>query len=105
MDMTRDEPTVRVSKVVPIDEAPHVFAKGFLVRLGDASTATLDLVRKALQERPGPLTVALEFHPDARSRVIVKAAGSWSVAADPGLVARLREVPGVRAAEFLAREP
>lgn len=105
VDVSRDEPTVRVNRIVPIDEAPHVFAKGFLVRLSDASTSTLDLVRKALQERQGPLTVALEFHPDASSRVVVKAAGSWSVAADPALIVRLREVPGVRSSEFLAREP
>ncbi len=105
VDASRDEPTVRVKTIVAIEDAPHVFAKGFLVRLHDATPATLDAVRAALQSVPGPLPVALDFHPDARSRVVVKAGPSWSVASAANLPDLIRAVPGVRSAEFLTREP
>ena len=105
VDASRDEPTVRVTRVVPMEDAPHVFARGLLVRLADASPATLESVKRVLSAHAGPLAVALEFHPDARSRVVVKAGGTWSVAADASILDRVRAVTGVRGAEFLAREP
>ena len=105
VDASRDEPTIRVARVVPMEQASRVFARGVLVRLSDATPPTLDAVRSALQASPGPLAVALEFHPDARSRVVVKASSSWSVVADDAVLERVRTLPGVRGAEFLTREP
>ena len=105
VDASRDEPTVRVSRVVPMESASCAFAKGLLVRLSDALPPTLEAVRTALSASPGPLTVALEFHPDASSRVVVKASGAWSVLADTAVLDRVRALPGVRGAEFLTREP
>ena len=105
VDASRDEPTVRVKTIVAMEDAAHVFARGFLVRLADATPATLDAVRVALQANPGPLPVALDFHPDARSRVMVKAGSSWSVASTANLPDLIRAVPGVRHAEFLTRAP
>jgi DNA polymerase-3 subunit alpha len=105
VDASREEPTLRVSRVIPVEDATHVLARGVLVRLLDASPTTLGPVREVLQAHAGPLPVAFEFHPDPSSRVVVKAAPSWSVAASPEAVARLAALPGVRAAEFLSREP
>ena len=105
VDSSRDEPTVRVARVVPVADAAHAFARGVLVRLADSGAATLDGLRAALQASPGPLPVALEVRPDARSRVVVKAGPSWCVAPSPDLCERLARVPGVRSAEFLSREP
>ena len=105
VDLSREEPTVRATRVIPIEDAPHVLAKGVLVRLSSTSPATLEAIRGALSSRAGPLPVALEFHPDRNSRVVVKASPSWAVRADADVLAALVLIPGVRAAEFLAREP
>jgi DNA polymerase-3 subunit alpha len=105
VDTSREEPTLRVNRVIPIEDAVHVLARGVLVRLLDASPQTLGPVRDVLQAHPGPLPVAFEFHPDPTSRIVLKAAPSWSVAATPEAVARLSVLPGVRGAEFLSQEP
>jgi DNA polymerase-3 subunit alpha len=104
VDTSRDEPTLRVSRVVTADEAPVAFARGLLVRLGDAGPATLTALKAVLQAHTGPLPVAVELHPDPRRRVIVKAGPSWSVAATESLLAEIHAVPGVRAAEWTSRE-
>jgi DNA polymerase-3 subunit alpha len=105
VDSSREEPTLRVNRVIPVEDAAHVLARGVLVRLLDASPATLDPVRAVLQANAGPLPVAFSFHPDPRSRVVVKASPSWSVAASPETLARLAALPGVGGAEFLSQEP
>ncbi|MFO0933056.1 MAG: DNA polymerase III subunit alpha [Planctomycetota bacterium] len=104
VDTSREEPTLRVSRVVTAEEAPVVFARGLLVRLGDAGPATLTALKAVLQAHTGPLPVAVELHPDPRRRVIVKAGPSWSVTATEALLAEVHAVPGVRAAEWTSRE-
>jgi DNA polymerase-3 subunit alpha len=105
VDASREEPTLRVSKVVPIEDAPHVFAKGVLVRLGDAGPEAIEGIRGVLRGAAGPLPVAFELRPDPRSRVVVKAGPAWNVVADPRVLDRLRLLPGVRDAEWLSVEP
>ncbi len=105
VDASREEPTLRVSKVVAIEDADRALARGILVRLGPAAPTTLDAVKAVLKSASGPLPVAFEVRPDARSRVVVKAGPSWSVSAAPDLLARLAVVPGVRGAEYLSVEP
>jgi DNA polymerase-3 subunit alpha len=105
VDASRDEPTLRVNRVVPIDDAAHTFAKGVLVRLSDAGPKTLDALKAALQASPGPLPVALEVRPDSGARVVLRAGPSWCVAPAPDLATRLAAVPGVASAEFLTVEP
>ncbi len=101
VDASREEPTLRVSKVVPIEEAPYAMAKGLLVRLRDPAPATLAALKAALSGAPGPLPVALEFSPDATSKVVVRAGPSWNVAASAELVARIEALPGIAAAQPL----
>ncbi|MCC7136967.1 MAG: DNA polymerase III subunit alpha [Planctomycetes bacterium] len=104
VDTSREEPTVRVNRVITAEEAPVVLARGVLVRLADVSPSTIEAVRKTLQAHTGPLPVALEVHPDPRSKVVVKAAPSWSVTASQRLIAELRAIVGVRGAELLASD-
>jgi DNA polymerase III subunit alpha len=102
VDTSRDEPTLRVNRVITADEAPIVLARGLLVRLSDASDLTIAAVRRVLEAHAGPLPVALEIHPDPNCRVVVKAGPTWSVAASDHLLSSLTLLPGVRAAELLA---
>jgi DNA polymerase-3 subunit alpha len=104
VDASREEPTLRVSRVVTADEAPVTFARGLLVRLADAGPATLATLKGVLQAHAGPLPVAVELHPDPRRRVIVRAGPSWCVAASEGTLAAVAGVPGVRAAEWTSRD-
>jgi DNA polymerase III subunit alpha len=105
VDASREEPTLRVNKVVPIEDAPHVFAKGVLVRLSDATPEAIEGIRGVLRSAPGPLPIAFELRPDPRSRVVVKAGPAWNVVGTPDVLARLSKLPGVRDAEWLAVEP
>jgi DNA polymerase-3 subunit alpha len=105
VDTSREEPTLRVTRVVPIEDAPHVFAKGVLVRLSDPTPEAIEGIRGVLRSAPGPLPIAFELRPDARSRVVVKAGPAWNVAGVPDVLARLARLPGVRDAEWLSVEP
>jgi DNA polymerase-3 subunit alpha len=105
VDTAREEPTLRVSRVVPLEEAPSTFARGLLVRLAEPSPEALGAVQAAVRRAPGPLPLVLEVRPDATSRAVVKAGPAWSVAAQPGLLESLVALPGVAGAEWLARDP
>jgi DNA polymerase-3 subunit alpha len=105
VDASREETTLRVSRVIPIEDAPFTLAKGVLVRLADPGAPTLAAVKEALSAAPGSLPVALEFRPEPTSRVVVRAGPSWNVSASPALLERLKRVSGVAAAEPLTVEP
>jgi DNA polymerase-3 subunit alpha len=105
VDASRDEPTLRVSKVVPVEEADAAFARGVLVRLAAAAPATVEALGSALRATPGALPVVLEVRADGGRRVALKAGPSWNVAPASDLPTRLARVPGVTSAEFLSVEP
>jgi DNA polymerase-3 subunit alpha len=109
VDASREEPTLRVSRVVTLEEAPAAFARGLLVRLDEAPPEALrtviGAVQGAVRRAPGPLPLVLEVRPDAASRAVVKAGPAWNVAAAPGLVESLVGLAGVSAAEWLGRDP
>jgi DNA polymerase-3 subunit alpha len=105
VDGSREEPSVRVSRVVALEDAPLVFARGLLVRLHDPAPATLASLQSAVRGSPGGLPLVIEVRPDPSSRAVVKAGPSWAVSPDPHLLPRLAALPGVAAAEWLVRDP
>ncbi|MDA1193996.1 MAG: DNA polymerase III subunit alpha, partial [Planctomycetota bacterium] len=105
VDRSRESPNVRVDRVVPIEEARRIMAQGVLVRLGAIQGDVLERLKQAVTAARGDLPLVLEFEPEPSTLARVKAGPAWRVAASDELLAALGAVPGVRAAEFLARTP
>jgi DNA polymerase-3 subunit alpha len=105
IDRTRENPSLQVDRIVPIEDAPRLLARGLLVRLTGTTPTTLRALRDALRTFPGELPVVLEFKPEPGAVARVRAGQGWSVAPEAGLLAAASAVEGVVAAEFLAREP
>jgi DNA polymerase-3 subunit alpha len=105
VDASREEPSLRVFRVVALEDAPAAFARGLLVRLGKPEAGVLASLQEAVRSSPGALPLVLEVMPDASSRAVVKAGPSWSVSPSPVLVDRVRALVGVSGAEWLARDP
>ncbi len=105
VDLSRDEPSFQVDRIVPVEDAPRVLAQGVLVRLHDAGSEALDNLKATVAEQPGELAIVLEFLADHETLARVKAGPSWRVAAGEDLLDRLAALPAVERAEYLVREP
>jgi DNA polymerase-3 subunit alpha len=105
VDRAREEPSLQVDRIVPIEEAPRVLARGVLVRLERADGDALGRLRGAIGSSPGDLPVVLEFRPEEGAVARVKAGPSWAVAPTERLLPLLRALPDVAAAEYLTRDP
>jgi DNA polymerase-3 subunit alpha len=105
VDRTREDPTIQIDRIVPVEDAPREMAQGVLVRLERADPPALDRLKAAVTEAPGALPLVLEFHPEPELLARVKAGPGWSVAPADDLLLRLASLPEVERAEFLARSP
>jgi DNA polymerase-3 subunit alpha len=105
LDMSREEPSVHVDRIVPIEDAPRLLAEGVVVRLDRVERDVLADLKSALGRSAGPLPVVLEFEAEPDTIARVKAGPAWSVEPTEDLLDRLAGVPAVASAEFLARAP
>jgi DNA polymerase-3 subunit alpha len=105
LDRSREEPSVQVDRIVPVEEAPREMAQGVLVRLQEVEPEALRRLHATVADRPGGLPLVIEFRPEPDTVARVKAGPTWSVAASDDLLGRLAALPDVEGAEYLAREP
>ena len=101
----REEPSVHINRVTPIEEASRVMAQGVLVRLKAVEGDVMLRLKAAVAEATGSLPLVLEFRPEPETVARVKAGPSWGVEASEELLANLDALPEVEGAEFLARSP
>jgi DNA polymerase-3 subunit alpha len=105
LDRQREAPSVRVDRVVPIEEARRVLAQGVLVRLSSVEGDVLDRLKQTVTAAAGSLPLVLEFRPEPRTVARVRAGPAWGVQASDDLLDRLGALPEVATAQFLARTP
>jgi DNA polymerase III alpha subunit len=105
LDRTREEPSVQVDRIVPVEDAPREMAQGVLVRLANAHEPVLTRLRETVTSAPGALPLVIEFRPEPGTLARVKAGPAWCVAAGEDLLSRLGALPEVETVEYLARTP
>ena len=105
LDHTRENPSLQVDAIVPIEDAPRLLARGLLVRLSTTDAEVLSALKECLRRFPGELPVVLEFKPEPNAVARVRAGAGWSVDPDAGLLAAVQALQHVAAAEYLSREP
>ncbi len=106
INTSRDEISVGVDSLVPIEEAGRSYARGLLIELQTTEDETLDRLESVLTAHAGPLPVVLQFQPTANRVACVRAGATWSVQADLGLLEAIENaVPSVSSARYLSRDP
>jgi DNA polymerase-3 subunit alpha len=105
LDRGRETPSVQVDRLVALEDAPRLMARGLLVRMERTDADALGGLRTALSRFAGDLPVVLEFRPEPGTLARVRAGPSWCVAPTETLLADIQRLPGVAAAEYLARDP
>src|SRR5690606_23136694 len=74
VDRRREEPSVRVARIVPIDDAPRAFCREVIVRVATAA-ADPELVRRVFDvcsAHRGPATMYLEVRDPAGRRATIR---------------------------------
>jgi DNA polymerase-3 subunit alpha len=98
----RDEPSLRVDVVVPVEEATERFATSITVHLGtvpDAGALILPALRKILESHRGRLPVLLEVQPAPGMLMVLKLEGI-AASASPSLVASVERLIGRETVKF-----
>lgn len=105
LDRSREDPSVQVDRIVPVEDAPRELAQGVLVRLVEAHEQALGRLKETVTSAPGALPLVIEFRLEPGTLARVKAGPAWCVAARDDLLDRLGALPDVEAVEYLARTP
>jgi len=96
VDTTREQPQVRVSEVMDVDEGRRRLASALVLRLGraDADERLMRALADALRAHPGPLPVYLELPGRDGARTLIRAGEDFRVTIDAGLQRDLGDLLG-----------
>ncbi len=102
VDLSREEPNVKVSEVIPMDRALASLSRFLKVRIDEcaASDERLLGVRRALQRHPGPCPVVLELVAESGERTQIRIASRYAVMPSETLENELEGLLGAAAARF-----
>jgi DNA polymerase-3 subunit alpha len=105
VDRRREEPSVRVSDIVPIDQADAALATAVLlcIRCPAAEEALLEEIRQLVAEFPGDRPLFLEITTSAQLRVTVRCNGGYGVRPSPECLRRFVSLLGPDNVHLLGR--
>jgi DNA polymerase-3 subunit alpha len=105
VDRSREEPSLQVDRIVPVEEGPRALARGLLVRIEAPPEEALAGLKRSGLSAEGTLPLILEFRPEPGLVARVRAGPAWRAPPDGDPLTRLAAVPGVASVEYLASEP
>lgn len=105
VDRRKQEPSVRIERVVPIEEAPRIYAREVIIRMRNqptAATALPELKRLCGQHRGGACAIYINIVTDDGLAALVKARSLVNIDPGPDLLIGLQKLPGVEAVQLCA---
>ncbi|MDQ7778772.1 MAG: DNA polymerase III subunit alpha [Planctomycetota bacterium] len=96
VDFRREEPTVKVSEVVPIENAREAFTGSLTVVLSGAGIdmALLERLKRIFDAHPGPCTVFIMFENTEGKKIMFKTSGRMMVSPSAAFVKDVEELLG-----------
>jgi len=96
VDRQREEPQIRTSEVLDVNEGQRRFTNAVVLRLREEGldAEMLAALRKVLGEHPGPLPLYLELEGANHARTLIRASDSLRVAMDEALERDLENLFG-----------
>ncbi len=96
VDRRREEPSLRVSEIVPIEEADERLSTALLlrVRCHPSNESLLEKVREVLREHPGDRPVYIEMLTSNALRVTIRCNGRSGVTPSPACISALTDLLG-----------
>ena len=87
VDRTREEPQVKTSEVLDLEEGRRQLSKAVVIRLHAASLTDerLMALREVLAAHPGPLPLYLDLENPGAGRTLIRAGDTFKVSMDPAL--------------------
>jgi DNA polymerase-3 subunit alpha len=98
VDRRREEPNLRVERVVPIEQACYAFARDVVIRIGGNGDArgSLAQIQKLCRDHRGPCRLFFEVETERGLVATVKARRHGEITPSAPLMEQFRGVPGVR---------
>jgi len=101
VDMSREDPSVKIDRVIPMDRAFQELAGSVTLQVPDrAATATIQALKEVLQGFPGRCPVFLSLSPLPTLLTIWKLPATYSVLATPRFVEAVEGLLGPGAVTF-----
>ena len=102
VDQSRDEPSLKVEEVIPLDRAKADLTRRLTldVHHGDDLDLQIAAMKRLLREHPGRIPVAFHVETADRARVLIQAGPGFSVSADPELFRQLEAVLGTASVRY-----
>jgi DNA polymerase-3 subunit alpha len=102
VDRNRDEPSVKVNEVIPIDKAREVLTGRLTLRLDPGEDLEMRIValKRILRQHPGSIPVAISVKTPRHGIVTVQAGQEFRVAPQRGLFDSLEVLLGSSAVKF-----
>ncbi len=94
VDRYREEPSLRVSDVIPVEKVREVCSQRVLLRLKDANDAVLEKIRTTVTTYPGTCELYFQVQAEDGSRVTLSTGSQFRFAPQPEVVAHLEEIAG-----------
>ncbi|NUN49282.1 MAG: DNA polymerase III subunit alpha [Candidatus Brocadiae bacterium] len=94
VDRYRDEPGLRVSDVIPVENVREVCSQRVLIRLKDASDEHLERILATVTGAPGSCELFFEVTTGDGDRVTLATGSRFRFSPEPRIVARLEELAG-----------
>jgi DNA polymerase III subunit alpha len=94
VDRYREEPSLRVGEVIPVDKVREVCSQRVLILLKDSSEAMLEKIRTTVTTYPGACELYFQVQAEDGSRVTLSTGSQFRFAPQPEVVAHLEEIAG-----------
>lgn len=96
VDRRREEPSLRVSEIIPIEEADERLSTALLLRVRCATTneAVLERIREVLREHKGDRPVFIEILTPNALRITIRCNGRSGVTPSPACIGALTDLLG-----------
>ncbi|MFT7619003.1 MAG: DNA polymerase-3 subunit alpha [Planctomycetota bacterium] len=101
VDTSRNEPNLKVSEVIPLEQAKSQLTRRVTLKIAADEGESLDLqivaIKRMLKENPGRIPIIFELSTERFGKVSVQAGNAFRVNPDQKLIADLESILGDRA--------
>jgi len=96
VDRRREEPSLRVNEVIPLERADEMLSSMVLIRIqaGANAESTLKEIRETIAKRPGDRPVYLELWTSRQLKVTIRTNNRSSVKPTPEFLAAIESIVG-----------
>jgi DNA polymerase-3 subunit alpha len=105
LDLSREDPSIKIDRVIPIDRAFQVLARSVTIKISEESgSSKLQALKEALERHRGQCPVYLEVSPLPTIHTIWKLPATHSVLPSPSFVEHVESLAGRGAVSFSSTE-